>query len=149
MYLLRFTSVARGHHVYKKIWKPVIGETLICRHDTRAEAKQYDDFAVGIYLVDDQDDRQKLVGHVPIELSFLLCKFLTHDSCILKFSPAGARMLEDRLAVPGTFSAFYKSRTMIKILKTEFEKKVIKLAYMKIDVGDVEFKNSITYPISE
>ena len=50
MYLLRFTSVARGHHVYKKIWKPVIGETLVCRHDTRAEAKQYDDFAVGIYL---------------------------------------------------------------------------------------------------
>ena len=82
MYLLRFTSVARGHHVYKKIWKPVIGETLVCRHDTRAEAKQYDDFAVGIY-------------HVPIEFSFLLCKFLIRDSCILKFSPAGARMLED------------------------------------------------------
>ena len=67
MYLLRFTSVARGHNLYKKIWKPVIGETLVCRH-TRAEAKQYDDFAVGIYLVDDQDDGQKLVGHVPIEL---------------------------------------------------------------------------------
>ena len=85
----------RGHHVYKKIWKPLIGETLVCLHDTRAEAKQYDDFAVGVYLVDDQDDGQKLVGHVTIELSFLLCKFLTRDSCILKFSPAGARMLED------------------------------------------------------
>ena len=148
MYLLRFTSVARGHHVYKKIWKPVIGETLVCRHYTRAEAKQYDDFAVGIYLVDDQDDGQKLVGHVPIELSFL-CKFLTRDSCILKFSPAGARMLEDGLVVPGTFSVFCKSRTMINILKTELEKKVIKLAYMKIDVGDVEFKNATTYPLSE
>ena len=130
MYLLRFTSVAREHHAYKKIWKPVTGETLVCRHDTRAEAKQYDDFAVGIYLVDDQDDGQKLVGHVPIELSFLPCKFLTRDSCILKFSPAGARMLEDGLVVPGTFtfSAFCKSRTMINILKTELEKKVIKLA---------------------
>ena len=95
MYLLRFTSVARGHHVYKKIWKQVIGETLVCRHDTRAETKQYDDFAVGIYLVDDQDDGQKLVGHVPIELSFLLCKFLTRYSCIKKFSLAGARILED------------------------------------------------------
>ena len=119
MYLLRFTSVARRHDVYKKIWKLVTGETLVCRHDTRAEAQQYDDFAVGIYLVDDQDDGQKLVGHVPIELSFLLCKFLTRDSCILKFSPAGARMLEDGLVVPGTFSAFCKSRTMINILKTE------------------------------
>ena len=131
MYLLRFTSVARRHHVYKKIWKPVIGETLVCRHDTRAEAKQYDDFAVEIYLVDDHDDGKKLVGHVPIELSFLLCKFLTHDSCILKFSPEDARMLEDRLVVPWTFCAFCKSRTMINILKTELEKKVIKLAYMR------------------
>ena len=58
-------------------------------------------------------------------------------------------MLEDGLVVPGTFSAFCKSRAMINILKTELEKKVIKLAYMKIDVGDVEFKNAITYPISE
>ena len=104
MYLLRFTSVARGHHVCKKIWKPVIGETLVCRHDTRAEAKQYDDFAVGIYLVNDQDDVQKFVGHVPIEISFLLCKFLTRDSCILKFSPGGARMPEDGPMVLGTFS---------------------------------------------
>ena len=134
----------------RKFGRPVIGETLVCRHDTRAEAKQYDDFAVGIYLVDDQDDRQKLVGHVPIELSSLIYKFLTDDSCILKFSPAGARMLEDGLVVVlGTFSAFCKSRTMINVLKTELEKKVIKLAYMKIDVGDVEFKNAIAYPISE
>ena len=35
---------------------------------------------------------------------------------------------------------------MINILKTELEEKVIELAYIKIDVGDVEFKNAITYP---
>ena len=59
-------------------------------------------------------------------------------------------MLEDGLMVPSTFfSVFCKSRTTINILKTELEKKVIKLAYIKIDVGDVEFKNAITYPISE
>ena len=58
-------------------------------------------------------------------------------------------MLEDGLVVPGTFSEFCKSRTMFSILKTELENKVIKLAYMKIDFGDVEFKNAITYPISE
>ena len=45
----------------------MVGETLVCRHDTRAEAKRHDDFAVGIYLVDNQDDGQKPVGHVPIE----------------------------------------------------------------------------------
>ena len=53
------------------------------------------------------------------------------------------------LVVPGTFSAFCKSTTMINNLKTELEKKVIKLAYMKIDVGDAEFKKAITYPLSE
>ena len=53
-------------------------------------------------------------------------------------------MLEDGLVVPGTFSAFCKLSTMMNILKTELEKKVFKLAYMKIDVGDVEFKNLIT-----
>ena len=58
-------------------------------------------------------------------------------------------MPEDGPVAPGTFRAFCKSRTMINILKTELEKKVIKLAYMKIDVRDVEFKNAITYPVSE
>ena len=38
---------------------------------------------------------------------------------------------------------------MINILKTELEEKAFKLAYIKIDVGDVEFKNTITFPISE
>ena len=104
------------------------------QHDTRAEAKQYDDFPVRICLVNDQNDWQKLVGHVSIERSFLRCKFLTLNVCILKFSPVGARTLEDRLVVPSTFSAFSKLRTMINILKTELEKKVIKLAYMKIDL---------------
>ena len=66
-----------------------------------------------------------------------------------EFSPAGTRMLEDGLVVPGTSSAFCNSRTMINILKTELEKKVIKMVYMKINVGDVEFKNAITYPISK
>ena len=66
-----------------------------------------------------------------------------------EFSPAGTRMLEDGLMVPGTFSSFCNSRTVINILKTELEEKVIKTAYMKINVGDVEFKNAITYPISK
>ena len=68
---------------------------------------------------------------------------------MLKLSPTGARTLEDGLADPGTFTAFCKSRTMMNILRTETEKKVIKLASMKMDVGDVEFENTVIYPISE
>ena len=58
-------------------------------------------------------------------------------------------MFEDGLVVPGTISAFCKSRTMMNILKTELEKKVIKLVYMKADAGDAEFKNVTAYPSFE
>ena len=39
----------RGHHIFKKVWKPEVGVKLICKHDTREEAKLYDEFSVGIY----------------------------------------------------------------------------------------------------
>ena len=39
-------------------------------------------------------------------------------------------------------------KSMMNISKTELKKKVIKLAYMKTEVGDVEFKN-VTYRIPE
>ena len=47
----------------------------------------------------------KLVGHVPIELSFLPCKFLARKGCHLEFSPTGSRYLEDGLVVPGKYLA--------------------------------------------
>ena len=46
--------------------------------------KFYDEFAVGIYgLSTSSSQDQKLVGHLPIhvELSFLLCKFLSCEGC--------------------------------------------------------------------
>ena len=49
LYCCEFETVARGHHIYKRIWKPVIGEKLSCKNDRREEAKLYDDFAIAIY----------------------------------------------------------------------------------------------------
>ena len=37
---------------------------------------------------------QELVGHFPIELLFLLCKFLSCEGCSLEFSPMGDRRRE-------------------------------------------------------
>ena len=37
---------------------------------------------------------QELVGHMRIELSFLLCKYLARDGCCLEFMPTGPRYLE-------------------------------------------------------
>ena len=84
-----------------------MGEKLKCKHDTREEAKLYDEFAVGIYRLSDSSFQdEELVGHLPIELSFPLRKFLTRACCALEFSTTGTRFLQDRLVVSGRDIAF-------------------------------------------
>ena len=70
-----------------------MGEKLKCKHDTREEAKVYDEFAFGIYhLSDSSSQDEELVGHFPIELSFLLCKiFYSQRLC--------HRIFTDRIVV--------------------------------------------------
>ena len=142
---LDFATVARGHHIYKKVWKPVVGETLLCHHDEREEAKLYNDYAIGIYLHGDQGCHEQLVCHLPIELSFLLCKFLDRQGCNLRFSPTGARMLEDGLVVPGTYTALSDSRGLLETLKTELDKKMLTLKHMKLEVGNISTKYIMSY----
>ena len=74
MYEVQFTSVIRGHHIYKSVWTPTLGEKLTCREDDRKEARQHDEYAIGTYLEDNTD--RELVGHVPMELSYLIYTFL-------------------------------------------------------------------------
>ena len=47
MYEVQFTSVIRGHHIYKSVWTPILGEKLTCREDDRKEARQHDEYAMG------------------------------------------------------------------------------------------------------
>ena len=47
-YNVDFESVIRGHHVYKTVWKPEIGERLVCKKDDQEEAAVYDTNAIGI-----------------------------------------------------------------------------------------------------
>ena len=102
-----------------------MGEKLTCKHDTREEAKLYDEFAVGIYCLSTSSSQgQELVGHLPMELSFLLCKFLSREGCSLEFSPTGARFLEDGLVVPGRYTACSNNQKMISILHKELQRKV-------------------------
>jgi hypothetical protein len=82
---------------------------------------------------------------VPIELSFLLCKFLDRDGCCLEFTPTGPRYLEDGLVVPGRFKAMSSENALIHILKNELEKKVDKLKHMNLKVNAVKTINKILY----
>ena len=120
VYEVEFSSVIRGHHVYKAAWCPIIGESLACRKDDRKEAKEHDEYAVGTYLEADN----KLVGHVPMELSFLIFTFLKacHENNV-QVKVTGSRRLENGLVVPGSFLA----RTTSRAIATKFEEEIIRL----------------------
>ena len=98
----------RGHQIYKQVWKPVVGEKLTRKHDTREEAKLCDEYSIDIYRQSTSSSQdQELVEHFAIELSCLLCKFLSREGCSSEFLPTGARFLEDGLVVPGHYTAFF------------------------------------------
>ena len=75
-YQIEFKTAIRGHHVYKQTWTPSLDEILQCKKDNRQEALHHDEDAVGVYKFESDDAETMLVGHVPIELSMLLSRFL-------------------------------------------------------------------------
>ena len=54
-------------------------------------------------------------------------------------------MLEDGLVVPGTYCVMCKSRTIIDVLKTELDNKILNLSHKKSEVGEVEIKNIVRF----
>ena len=59
------------------MWKPEIGEKLVCKKDDREKAAVYDTNAIRIYKeLNTYEGRQViLVGHLPVEISFLMNSF--------------------------------------------------------------------------
>ena len=49
MHQIKFQNLIRGHHVYKNVWSPSKGETVIAQPDNRDGAQEHDKYAVGIY----------------------------------------------------------------------------------------------------
>ena len=83
----------RGHHVYKETRNLYKGEKLRCSHDKREETKIFEDHAVSTY------QESHLVGHVPIELSFLFCKFIEKENYQIFAEVNGGRKLDNGLIV--------------------------------------------------
>ena len=51
---LRRESCIRGHHIYKNIWNPAVGEVLVCEREPHNAADRY--FVAitkGAFLIDD------------------------------------------------------------------------------------------------
>ena len=58
-----YESVIGGHHVYKRIWTPIIAEIFSVNTDP---TNRHDRFAMGVLKAD------IIVGHVPQEVSRIL-----------------------------------------------------------------------------
>ena len=66
-------SVIRGRHIYKQIWRPLIGEILTLE---REKGNNHDKFAVSLLK------HTTFLGHVPQEFPWVFWHFLRHGEAI-------------------------------------------------------------------
>ena len=60
-------------------------------------------------------------------------------------SPTGARFLEDRLVVPGPYTALSNVKKMVAILHRELERKIEKVKHMKLEVLSPNTQNNMNF----
>ena len=72
--VLEVESCIRGHHVYRSIWTPTIGEQLSCKREL---VNEKDPYAVAMIR-----DRTTVVGHIPRKISAACSLFLVRGGSI-------------------------------------------------------------------
>ena len=103
-----YESVVRGHHVYKAIWSPIVGEELeMCREPEN----RYDRHAVAL------KKRGSVVGHVPRENSKIMFEFMASGGRIT----CRVRKLGNGLEVPCVY-VFSGNKTLLAKTKKSFRK---------------------------
>ena len=146
---VEFEANIRGHHVYKDVWTPTLGEKLMCKVDSREEAKEYDENAIGVYKAKkggEEKQEELLVGHIPIELSKLIRQYIEADnSNIVIANVVGKRKRELGLVVPAKFKCFTMNQKLSKILHEEIVKKKTKFSYLELSVEDFIDKKRIEF----
>ena len=122
-----------GHHVYKETWNPYKEEKLMCNHDKQEEAKIFQDHAIGTYK------DSCLVGHVPIELSFLLCKVIEKRNNQIFAEVNSGRKLENDLFCTMYLSCFVNGdKQHIETFSEEINKlKKRKVIHMNIKISEI------------
>lgn len=134
---VEFDTIIRGSHVYKSVWTPVVDEILECEKDTRAEAEEQDENAIGAYKPPTgtkQPNSKTLAGHVPIELSRLLNNFLGANPDNKLFAKVtGKRKREIGLVVPAKFSAVTTELRIAEVLERELSSKAMKYSHFELN----------------
>ena len=108
-------SAIRGHHIYKGIWTPVLGQVLETKPE---EDNAKDAHAVGVLLYG------QIVGHMPKEISSTAWHFLQHAGTITccvtaqrRKSPVPGKGLE----VPCTYTFKGRPKMIKKLIKILIE----------------------------
>ena len=102
-----YHSIVRGHHVYKSVWTPYIGEVLPVQEEL---GNEHDSYAVSV---------QKagiIVGHVPHEVSRIFTFFIRHGGTTV-CEVTGHRKPGKGLEVPCCYKLTGKPKHIKKALK--------------------------------
>ena len=143
IFKVEFEMNIRGHHVYRSVGMPILGEQLKCMKYDREEAKDHDENAIGVYKIKAETE-DLLVGHIPCEISKMIYCFLKTD----KFNSVivivtGKRKREMGLVVLARFKCTAKKKTFSKILHKEPMKKKNRYSYFELNVVDFAGKKKI------
>ena len=106
-------SVIRGHHIFKEVWTPRLGEILAVRKEV---GNAHDRHAVALVRNDGT-----IVGHAPREVSRVFWHYLGHGGNI-SCEVTSRRKYGKGLEVPCTFK-FVGSEKMVQKMKSIMQKK--------------------------
>ena len=119
-YKLDFEAAIRGHHVYQAKWTPELNQRLKCAIDTRDEAGEHDENAIGVYLWGEEGSEAGLVGHLPIEISKLTKQFINADKSNLVIATViGKRKREVGLVIPAKYTAMTTKKEIVTVFNNE------------------------------
>ena len=100
-------SVVRGHHIYKSIWTPLIGEVLTAELE---EDNTEDQYAVAVIRA------ETIVGHVPCELRRIFYFFIRRGGTI-DCTVTGHRKHGLELEVPCSYKLTGKPKYIKRLVK--------------------------------
>ena len=106
-------SVIRGHHVFKNIWTPRLGEVLLVSQEP---GNIHDRQAVALLKAD-----RTVVGHVPREFSRVFWHFLNHGGKV-SCEVTGKRKHGKGLEVPCVYKFLGSEKMITKMKDVLYEK---------------------------
>jgi len=104
-------SVVHGHHSYKNVWTPFVGEVL---HVEQEAHNPEDRFAVAVL-------KTGIVGHVPREISRIVWYFIEHNGTV-SCEVTGHRKRGIGLEVPCRYT-FCAKKKLIRQLQKKLDKR--------------------------